>query len=390
MRVLIVGDNAIVNAKAQATTIRCGFECRQTDMAPLDEAVERAGSARRDFTILHMSTDQQRALSVLREIRNMVPGPIAAVGPANDPKYILRVLRDGADEYIDEVEIEGELEAMFTQLKTMRTTDSQEGLIVGVLSASGGGGASTLAANLATALSQRHERAVLCDLRLAAGDQTLFLDLNPSHTVADLCRNSARMDQNMFTQCLAVHSSGVRLLAAPKDHADTRFISPQVIRQVLAMARAMFPFVVLDLDRSFAAEQLAALVQTDVLLLTFRLDMASLHNVRRVLNRMNEVGVREDRMRLIVSQYRQPKELPTGKAEQALGLKVFHCIPYDPASVNLSINQGMPVVIDRPRSKAARSFCALAELVRQFQGCGPAKSCVRSETGIAALVAQLL
>jgi pilus assembly protein CpaE len=388
IRVLIIGDNALVNAQVQAAATRCGFECRHTDIAPLDVAAERAGSARRDFTILHMSADNGRALSVLGEIRNTVQGPIIAVGPANDPKYILRVLREGADEYVDEADIETELEPTFTQYKVRRMPDSHDGRLIGILSPSGGGGASTLAANLAVALAQRTERTALCDLRLISGDQTLFLDLSPSHTIADLCRNSARMDQSMLAQCLAVHSSGVHLLAAPHDHVDARSVWPQVVRQVLAMARTLFPFVVLDLDRSFAAEQLAAIVQTDLLLLTFRLDMASLQNARRVLNRLDEIGIEEDRIRLVVSQHRQPKELPTGKAEQALGMRVFHCVPYDPASVNSSINKGTPVVIDRPRSKAAKSFCALAE--RLCQDRAPGREFARNETSVTIKAAQLL
>ena len=156
------------------------------------------------------------------------------------------------------------------------------------------------------------------------------------------------------------------------------------------MARTLFSFVVMDLDRTFAAEQLAALVQADLLLLTFRLDMASLQNARRVLNRLDEIGIEVDRIRLVVSQHRQPKELPTKNAEQALGMGVFHCVPYDPASVNSSINKGTPVVIDRPRSKAAKSFCELADRLCQLQEQTLGREFVRNEAIITVKAAQLL
>ena len=365
MRVMIIGDNDTVIAQIQAAVVRSGFECRNTDVVQYDQAHDCTSAVRRDFTVLLMSSEQRRSLEVLQEIRNTVQSLIVAVGPANDPKYILQSLRNGADAYIDENQIDQELDGAMASLKSKRSPQNDGGKVIGVLSSSGGSGSSTVAANLATTLSQGHGRAALFDLRFTAGDQSLLLDLKPTHSFSDLCRNCTRLDQSMFKQCLTDHRSGVSLLAAPTEDADSRSVSSQGVRKAVTMARVSFPFLVMDLDRSFAVEQMAAIVQCDVLLLTLQLKITSVHNAGLVLNRLDEMGVHGPHVKLVVNQYGQPKELPMRNAEKVLGMRVFHSIPNDPANVNLSINKGVPLVLERPRSKVARSYRDLAGRMQQ-------------------------
>ena len=62
-----------------------------------------------------------------------------------------------------------------------------EGRTITVLAASGGSGASTLAANLAVVLALECQRCVLVDLKPGVGDLLAgFFDLKPKHTLADL------------------------------------------------------------------------------------------------------------------------------------------------------------------------------------------------------------
>ena len=393
MRVMIVGDNSAIVAQIQAALVRNGFECRKSDIAPCDRAPDRTSTVRRDFTVLVMSADHQKSLETLQEVRNTLQTPIVAVGPANDPKYILQSLRSGADVFVDQREIDDELDAAISGLKAKRSPQSDGGKTIGVLSPSGGNGASTLAANLACALSQGrgNGKTALFDLRFSAGDQSLLLDLKPTNSFSDLCRNFNRLDQSMFEQCLTNHKAGVSLLAAPIDLTDARSISSQGVRQAVAMARASFPFVVMDLDRSFTVEQSAAIVQCDLLLLTLQLNIAALHNARRVLDQLEEMGIDGTRVRLVVNQYGQPKELPVRNAEKALGMKVFHSVPNDPANVNLSVNKGIPLVMERPRSKAAKSYRNLAERMPMPLGESVTKNATPSRRSpLSALAAQTM
>lgn len=65
-------------------------------------------------------------------------------------------------------------------------------------------------------------------------------------------------------------------------------------------------------------------------------------------------------MRLVVNRYGQPREVPAAKAEQALGVKIFHYVPDDPKTVNSANNNGVPAVLEFPRAKMSRSVVKLA------------------------------
>lgn len=360
MRATVIGDNELIVNKAQTVVLRCGLECGENDVLSLETAAEHAGRVRRDVIVLTLSPDPIRALEVLRGIRNITDALVVAVGPANDPKFILRVLREGAQEYVDDSELDGQLQASLVRAKVKRTEKADGGCVIGVLGGSGGCGTSTVAVNLAAALARGNQQTVVIDLRLAAGDQSILLDLRPIHTLVDLCRNLDRMDEGLFQRSLACHECGVRLLAAPISLTDTKHVSSQGVRQIVGLARTLFPFVVIDLDRAFGDESLAAIVQSDIILVVFRLDMTSLRNAQRALNQLEEMGIPAERVRVIANRYGQRRELPYRKAEQALGVNLFHFVPDDVANVNIANIRGNPVVLERPRSRVSKSLIRLA------------------------------
>jgi pilus assembly protein CpaE len=237
------------------------------------------------------------------------------------------------------------------------------GRVIALLGASGGSGSSTLAANIATVLAREHQRSLLVDLRLESGDLATLLDLKPTHTLADLCQNAARMDRVMFERSLTPHASGVHLLASPHSFADVGYVNADGVRHALTLARTLFPYVVVDLDHPSHEEQLQALRQADVILLVFRLDFTALRNTRRTLDYLTETGLGHERVQLVVNRYGQAKELAYAQAEEALSRKIAHYIPDDPKTINQANNHGAPAVLEYPSAKVSRSFTRLAQSV---------------------------
>jgi pilus assembly protein CpaE len=283
-----------------------------------------------------------------------------AIGPAADPKLVLRALREAVDDYLDQAEIETELMAALARWRASLAVQEEAGRVIAVLAPSGGSGSSTLAANLATVLAQQHESAALIDLKLQTGDLAALLDLKPTYTLADLCQNVARMDRTLFERTLVRHASGVSLLAPPRHLDDVARITPDGVHRALNLAKALFPYVLVDLDHSFRPEQIEVLRQADLLLLVLRLDFVSLRNVRRALEYIERLGISRDHLRLVVNRYGQPKEVPTAKVEEVLGMKLFHYVPDDPKAVNRANNYGVPVVLQAPRAAVSRSVTKLA------------------------------
>jgi pilus assembly protein CpaE len=337
--------------------------------AQSDEALARTSP---DLLVVLLSPDPQTGLTVLRKARSRAATPILAVGQVSEPRLILRALHGGADHFIDEAELEPQLEAVLGRLQRKEEAPpAPAGKLISLLGASGGSGTSTLAVNFAAVLAGDHQRCALVDLKPAVGDLAALLDLKPTHNLADLCLNAGRMDRAMFETALTAHPSGIQLLAPPQMYDDIRLITTQGVKKSLALARESFPWTVVDMEDCFHEEQVVALRQADTVLLVFRLDFTSLRNARRVLDYLNQLDVPADRIRLVTNRYGQAKELPAEEAEQALGFKIAYFIPDDPKTVNGANNTGVPAVLKSPATKVAQS---IAQMARGLKGAAPGKT----------------
>ncbi len=363
MATFVASNNEAVTALLQEHLAREAQECVVFNLA-LGEAEEnRLVQERPELLLVVLSPDPEPGLALLQEVRARYQGRVLAVGPAEDSKLILQTLRAGADRYLDESDLEGDLHAFFASRKPEVPAPGKTGQVIALLAPSGGSGSSTLAVNVATVLAKWHKSCLLIDLKLGAGDLAALLDLKPPHTLAELCANANRMDRIMFERSLARHESGVQLLSPPRSFTDINQVTAQGVRKALTMARGLFPSIVVDLDDAFHPEQTQTIRQADAILLVLRLDFTSLRNTRRVLDFLEQLHVPRERVQLVVNRYGQPEELPVAKAEQALGVKIAHYVPDDPKTINRANNNGIPAVLEAPGTKFSKSISQLVTSV---------------------------
>lgn len=359
MRVCIVSEHQPTTARIRQILVQEGQDCLGSAFS--FSMINQLANHDPELVVVVMSSE--RTLDVVGELRTLLPAKVLVVGPANDSKLVLRTLRAGADDYVDVSDLEIELEAALGRLTASMSTPTSGGQTIALLAPSGGSGSSTLAVNMATVLAKEHKRAMLFDLKLETGDLAALLDLNPTHTLADLCQNSERMDQIMFERSLTRHASGVHLLAPPRMLQDIAYVTPEGILKALNLARTLFPYVILDMDHTFREEQMQVLRQSAVILLIFRLDFSSLRNTQRALDYLTLKGISRDRVRLVVNRYGQAKEVPAAKAEEVLEAKILHFIPDDPKTINRSNNNGIPAVLEFSSTKVCRSIIGLTASV---------------------------
>jgi pilus assembly protein CpaE len=363
MRACIVSDHEPTSTRVRQLLLQKGLDRPAPQVLSLVQAAQQLGGAQPDLLVVTLAPDADNALAVLGNLRLLTAARILAVGPAADSRLILRALRAGAADYVDQADLEAGLVDALARVRAEMPAQAEPGRLLALLAPSGGSGSSTLAVNVATVLAGEHKSSALFDLKLEAGDLAALLDLRPTHTIAELCLNAASMDRVMFERSLSRHASGVHLLAAPRTRADVAQVTPDAVRQALAVARNLFPYVVADLDHSFREEQLEVLSQADVVLVVLRLDFTALRNTQRTLEYLEQGGIPQDRVRLVVNRYGQPKEVPAAKAEEALGVKIAHYVPDEPKTVNRANNSGVPVVLESPRASVSRSLTKLAASV---------------------------
>ncbi|MFM2095409.1 MAG: hypothetical protein RIS70_2533 [Planctomycetota bacterium] len=366
--VLIGSENQEHGEIARDIVARAGFESTPQPVVTLDLVADRASQFRADAVVVFLTDHIEQGQRAIQTVKQVCNTHLLAVGPARDPQLILRTMQMGADEYLDESVWNHQLSEALVRFKARgqaHLRPQQPCKTIGILAPSGGSGSSTLAVNIAVALSQNHGSSLLLDLRLTAGDLAGMLDVHPAYSISDLCQRLDRLDQVMFEQLLVRHSSGVHLLAAPTDLKDAGHITSAVVRRALALARIRFPYVVMDIDHSYSELETEALWQSDLLVLVVRLDYTSVRNCRRVLSHLAELGIPSERIRLVANRYGESQQLTLDQAEVALGMKFRHQIPDDPGNVHLATNEGIPVVLRKPRARVSRSLSALAESLQE-------------------------
>ncbi len=313
-----------------------------------------------ELIVVVLSPDPERLLGLVIQSRAHIRGPILAVGPVNDARLVLRTLRGGASEYLDDNDLDGEMAEALRRCR-QEQAPRRQGQLLAVFGPCGGTGASSVAANLAVALAQKSGRSLLVDLKPASGDLAAMLDLKPAHTLADVCQHAGQLDHTLFQRSLAAHARGVQLLASPHSLADLPYLTPDAVHKTLDLACNVFAQVLVDMDGNFRDIGEQALKMADVILLLLRLDFTGLRHAHRALNYFSELGIARERARVIVNRKGQPREISLAKAEQALAMKIFHAVPDDPKVMIQANNNGEPALIGAPSAGVSRSFVKLAQ-----------------------------
>ncbi len=309
-------------------------------------------------------------LDVIQRLRRTDIKHLFTVGPATDPKLILKTLQMGSDLFLDEAELEAELVPAMDRLRGRDAppagghapTAQRPRQLIAVLSAGGGCGASTVAVNLAAVIAREYGQAHLIDLNLSYADLAPLLDLTPQYTFADLAANETRLDRALYEKLLVRHAGGVSLLAAPRELADADLIPPACVNLALDFAQEAFTEVVVDLATCHRPEHVTVLERATTVLLVCRLSFTAVRATRRTLDHLKGLGIHAPRVRVVVNQYGSPDELPVDEAEASLGLPLADRIAYDPANVRPANDTGVPVALRNPTAKATHGIARLVGL----------------------------
>lgn len=364
MRALIASDNQPVATRLRQGLLTRGVDCPLASVVSVERAQEiiTASPTSHQLVFVVLSPDADSAIRMLEQLRFRTNARLCAVGAARDPQEILRVVHTGPTDYLDENEDLGkQVEGLLGRLQVQERSERERGVVLSVVSPCGGTGCTTLAANLAVALADQKKRCVLCDFDLRTGDIVSMFNLKPTHSIIDLCTNMRTLDDEMFDRALLKHESGVHVLAAPQRYSEVQQVTPEHAQEIIRIASRTYPYTVIDLEDFFHREQFQVLLDSDRVLVVFRVEFAALRNIRRTLEYLMDNGVASDRIDLVLNQHGRPGELSLQQAEKALGLKVSFVVPDDPKVVITAADRGVPVLLDQRRSRFARAVRRAAE-----------------------------
>jgi pilus assembly protein CpaE len=232
--------------------------------------------------------------------------------------------------------------------------------MIAVFSSKGGCGTSFVASNLACAM---REPTCLVDLNLQAGDLPLFLGLDPKYSIADVVENRARLDDTLVASYITPYSSNLSLLSAPREADSADEIEPEHVFEILERLRENYQYVVLDPQHTFDAITLAALDQSDDIVLVLTLDIPAIRSAQRALEIFDRLGYPRSKVRVIVNRWSKQIDLDLHQVEKFLGEPVVGFVPSDYQVAVSSINLGQPLVQSNPNTRIAMEIRRIAAAI---------------------------
>lgn len=340
------------------------------------QAAHEAPARRPDLVIVEV--DETEAASsggppawVIESLTRALPGAvICATGRSTSADFVIEVIRAGALEFIRRpVEREDLISALDKVLRLRRGAPAarQPGRITSVFSTKGGLGVTTLATNVAVCLAERAPGStILVDLDTRQSDVSTFLNLQPSYSVLDAVENLERLDESLLRGLVVKHSSGLVILPGPSRLERSHLVAEQV-QAALAMIRAHFDHVVLDLKHDMDPATIAALEASDTILFLTGLNVSALRSGAAGLAAFRHLAFNLAKIKVVVMREGTGEDVTIKHAREALGLPVYWRTPSDYPTVVASINKGTPVVTASPRSKIAKNLRELAEQLARGQ-----------------------
>lgn len=222
--------------------------------------------------------------------------------------------------------------------------DPTLGQIVTLFSLKGGVGTTAVAVNLALLLKRITGQGVLIvDLSTERGAVTVHLNLAPKLTLADLPTDPQLIDQDSLHTIIAHHSSGVDVLPAPPSPQTAELVTPAAIAAVLPLVRIMYKWVIVDTSPTFSELNLGVFDVSDLVLLTFAPDVASLKVLQSTLDVMAALQTPAEKRVLVLNETHTRSHLKQEDLEATLGERIALHLPHAGDAVLDSIDRGVPL-----------------------------------------------
>ena len=363
---LVVLSTGLDNFKEIRSAL--AFDSRVQLLAGGDDAEQVHGEIVRlkpAAAVIALGANSEQGIKLIQRLSTESP-TTAVISAANNasPDLLLQSLRAGAREFlqlpIKHEELKTVLDRVAEFCEVQVETPRKKGRMVAVFSSKGGCGTSFIATNLAASTGAR---TILVDLNLQAGDLPLFLGVDPKYSFAEMAENRMRLDDSLIHSFVTPYSSNLSLLAAPKEADLADEIEPEHVFEVLRRLRESYDYVVLDPQHTFDSITLAALDQSDEIVLVLTLDIPAIRSTQRALEIFDRLGYPRKKIRIVVNRWSKQIDLDLRQVEKFLGEPVIGFIPSEYQTAVTSINLGRPLVQSDPNSKIALEIKRIAQTI---------------------------
>ncbi|MGW8143718.1 MAG: AAA family ATPase, partial [Anaerolineales bacterium] len=174
------------------------------------------------------------------------------------------------------------------------------------------------------------------------------------------------LDPGLIGDVVVEHTSGISVLLSPSDVQVAQGIRPEDMFNIMNGLKRAYGYVVIDAGSTLNENTVTMMDAADRIFLVTTPDLVALHDASRFIQISRTLSYPPEKTMIILNRANLEGGVKTRDIETALRHEVFAQIPDDGANVVRSLNRGIPLVMQYPRSQATQAIQKLAANVAQM------------------------
>jgi pilus assembly protein CpaE len=263
---------------------------------------------------------------------------------------------------------------------------SRNGTFIAVFNPKGGVGKTTVAVNLAAALTAMGRRVLLVDADMVTGHIASSLGLEHVRTLVDAvvdARDAEAPPPATLDDLLSAHPSGMHVLVLSSSPLKTSLLDPAHVAAAVDTGRRNHDVVVVDLHPDYEPLNRAIFERADRILVPVTPDVPALRAAVMLRDVAGELGF-GGKLAMVIN--RANSGVSVGDMERTIGMSSLALIRSAGLQLVKATNEGRTVIDLFPNEKVSEDFRILAERV---VGASRAKSAPAPRTSLATLFGRL-
>jgi pilus assembly protein CpaE len=231
--------------------------------------------------------------------------------------------------------------------------------VISVFSPKGGVGKTTIAFNLAVAISQLGASTALIDGSLQYGDLRALLKV-PSDVPSILDLPTDRVQESDVREVMWRDPTGVDILLAPPRVEMAEMVTVRDVEKTVSLLRRLYHAVVIDTPTVLSEITLGFLDASDVVISIVTYDSTTIHNTIAVTEAFASIGYASDKVHYLVNRSDSSGGISREELVRALGRKPEFEVVSDGRLVVQANNEGLPFVVSSPDAAVSRDVRRVA------------------------------
>jgi CheY-like chemotaxis protein len=374
-KVLIVDDDVQTLRLVGLMLERQGYKILAANTG--SQAIQMARTEHPDVIVLDIMMPDMDGYEVTRRLRQDAETsniPILMFTAKSQVEDKVSGYESGADDYLTKpihpAELTAHLRALLSRNKARGTAARERGYTIGVLSAKGGVGVSTLVLNTAIAFHQKTKAEVIAaEMRPGQGTWGIELSNNLTEGLSNLLRmRPGDISAGTLENELARMPYGVRLLMASPRCKDTELMrATEQLEAIVDNLPLLARLVLLDIGTCYTPGLDLMLNQCNEVIVVTEPFPASVQRTRLLLDDLGTKGFGHSKMLSVVSinRVRAEMQLTMIQMQEVLGVPIAQVVPPAPEIAFQAANRSIPMIQVQIGSVLSQQFGSMAERLIQ-------------------------